>query len=99
MNKDYCQYHAKVQGYDIQECIEFRNIIQDLMDKKEIEFSDSIDLSINVIMGTTYSRTPSSTSLRPITIFHDNEEAKNEILKVPIPVLVVEVAWPFPYES
>ena len=57
MNNDYYQYHAKVQGHDIQECIEFRNMVHDLMDKKEIEFSDSIDQSINVIMSTTYSGT------------------------------------------
>ena len=44
-------------------------MVQDLMDKKEIEFSDSIDPSINVITSTTYSGTPSSTSPMPITIF------------------------------
>ena len=69
------------------------------MDKKEIEFSNSIDPSINVIMDTTYSRTPSSTSLRLITIFHDNEKVRNEMPKVLIPVLVVEVLRPFSYES
>ena len=74
-------------------------MVQDLMDKKEIELSDSIDLSINVITSTTYLMTPSSTSSRPITIFHDNEKARNEMPKYPIPVLVVEVLRPFPYES
>ena len=59
----------------IQECIEFRDIVQNLMDRKKIEFSKSNDSSINVIMGTTYSGTPSSTGPRPITIFHDNEAA------------------------
>ena len=63
-------------------------MVHDLMDKKEIEFSNSIDPSINVIMDTTYLRTPSSTSPRSITIFHDNEKARNEIPKVPIPILV-----------
>ena len=50
-------------------------------------------------MGTTYSGTASSTSPRPITIFHDNEAAKIELPKVLISVLVVEVPKPFPYES
>ena len=27
LNKGYCQYHAKVQGHVIQECIEFRDIV------------------------------------------------------------------------
>ena len=69
------------------------------MDKKEIEFSNSMNPSINVITGTTYSGTPSSTSPKSITIFHDNEEARNEMPKVPILVLEVEVPKPFSYES
>ena len=69
------------------------------MDRKEIEFSKSNDPSINVIMGTTYSGTPSSTGLKPITIFHDNKAARVEVPKVSTPVLVVEVPRPFPYES
>ena len=69
------------------------------MNRKEIEFSSSEGSSINVITGTTYSGTPSSTDPRPITIFHDNEAARIELHKVPIPVLVVEVPKPFPYES
>ena len=64
------------------------------MDRKEIEFSESIGPSINVITGTTYSGTPSSTDPRPITIFHDNKVASVEIPKVSTPVLVVEVPRP-----
>ena len=99
LNKGYCQYHAEVQGHVIQECTEFQNMAQDLMDKKEIKFSKSINPSINVITGTTYSGTPSSTGPRLITIFHDNETAKDEMLKVSTQVLVVEVPRPFSYKS
>ena len=69
------------------------------MDKNEIEFLKSIDPSINVIIGTTYSKTSSLTGPRPITIFHDNEAARAEMPRVFILVLVVEVPRPFPYES
>ena len=69
------------------------------MDRKDIEFSESFDLSINVITGTMYSGTPSSIGLRSITIFHDNEVARDEVPKVSILVLMVEVPRPFPYES
>ena len=99
LNKGYCQYHTEVQRHVIQECIEFRDTVQNLMDRKEIEFSKSIDPSICVITCTMYSRTPLSTGLRPIMIFHDNEVAKDEMPKVSTPVLVVEVPRPFPYES
>ena len=43
--------------------------------------------------------TPSSTGPRSITIFHDNEVARDEMLEVLTPVLVIEVPRPFPYES
>ena len=99
MSKGYCQYHAKVQRHDVQECTEFRDLVQNLMDRKEIEFSKSNGPSINVITGTTYLRTPSSTGPRSITIFHDNDAARAKVPKVSAPVLVLEVPRPFPYES
>ena len=69
------------------------------MDRKEIEFFDLEDSSINVITGIMCSRAPSSTGPRPITIFHDNEAAGMELPKISVPVLLVEVSKPFPYES
>ena len=95
LNKGYCQYHAKIQEHVIQECIEFRDIVQNLMDRKEIEFLEPSDPFIDVITGTTYSKTPSSIGPKPITIFHDNETARDEMPKVSTPVLVVEVPSPF----
>ena len=65
------------------------------MDRREIEFSSSEGSSINVITGTTYSGTPSSTGPMPITIFYDKETAITELPKIPIPVLMVEVPKPF----
>ena len=83
----------------IQEYTQFRDIVQNLMDRKEIEFSKSNDPSINIITGTTYSGTPSSTGPRSIIIFYDNEAARVEVPKVSAPVLVVKVPRPFPYKS
>ena len=64
------------------------------MDRKETKFLESNDPSIDVITGTIYSRTFSSIGPRPITIFHDNEAARDEMPKVSTPVLVVEVPRP-----
>ena len=83
----------------IQECTEFRDIVQNLMDRKKIEFSKSIDLSIDVITGTTYSETSLLTGPRLITIFHDNETTRDKAPKVSTPVLVVEVPRSFSYKS
>ena len=99
LSKGYCRYHSEVRGHVIEECSEFREVVQNLMDKKEIEFSESNNPSINVITGTTYLGTPSSIGPRPITIFHNNEAARIELPRVSTPVLVVEVPKPFPYKS
>ena len=54
LDKGCCRYHAKVHEHVIQECTEFRDTVQNLMDMKGIEFVESSDPSINVITGTTY---------------------------------------------
>ena len=99
LDKGYYRCHAKIQEHVIQECTNFQEIVQTLMDKKEIEFLESNDPSINAITGITYLRTFSSTGPRPITIFHDNEVARDEMSKVSTSILRVEVLGPFPYES
>ena len=53
LNEGYCQYHAEVQRHMVQKCTEFRDIVHDSMDMKEIEFSKLNDPSIDVIIGTT----------------------------------------------
>ncbi|KAA3454324.1 Retrovirus-related Pol polyprotein from transposon 17.6 [Gossypium australe] len=35
--RDYCEFH-KAKGHEIQECVEFRILVQSLMDNKELEF-------------------------------------------------------------
>ena len=35
----YCQYHANLVGHVLQDCAEFQKKVQDLIHKKEIEFS------------------------------------------------------------
>ncbi|XP_012453560.2 uncharacterized protein LOC105775604 [Gossypium raimondii] len=37
----YCEFHTK-EGHNIQECIEFRTMVQNLMDNKEIEFYEEV---------------------------------------------------------
>ena len=95
----YCQYHANMVGHTIQDYAEFRRMVQDLIDEKEIEFSSKEEHSINVIIGTTYLEDPSLNGLRPITIFHDNLPVKEKTSETPKPVLVIEVPKPFPYTS
>ena len=34
LKRDYCQYHPGIQRHGIQECSEFREMVQDLMDER-----------------------------------------------------------------
>ena len=74
-------------------------MVQDLMDRKEIEFLEPKRQSINVITDITYSRTLSSNGPRPITIFHDNKLTEDKALEAPKSMLIMKVPRPFPYKS
>ncbi|MBA0786054.1 hypothetical protein Gotri_025959 [Gossypium trilobum] len=37
----YCEFHAN-EGHNIQECAEFRTMVQNLMDNKKIKFYEEI---------------------------------------------------------
>ena len=95
----YCQYHANLAGHVIQDCAEFRKRVQDLIDKREIEFLSRGGHSINMITDATYSGNLSPNGPRLITIFHDNLLVKDETSEAPKPVLVIEVPKPFLYKS
>ena len=82
----YCQYHVSLAMHVIQDCAKFQKKVQDLIDRKEIEFSSMGEHSVNVIIGTTYLGNPSPNGPRPITIFHDNLPAEDETYEAPKPV-------------
>ncbi|MBA0846178.1 hypothetical protein Goarm_022431 [Gossypium armourianum] len=39
--RSYCEFHAK-ESYEIQECTEFRTLVQSLMDNKELKFFEDV---------------------------------------------------------
>ena len=73
--------------------------MQDLINEKEIKFSTNREHSIDVITSTTYSKDPSSSEPKTITIFHDNSPVKVEVFEALKPVLLIKVPKPFPYTS
>ncbi|XP_052875315.1 uncharacterized protein LOC128280816 [Gossypium arboreum] len=40
--RDYCEFHSEV-GHEIQECVEFRALVQDMMNNREIEFYEETE--------------------------------------------------------
>ena len=98
----FCDYHAGYVGHVVQDCEEFRNIVQALMDKKEIEFFEKIEeKSINVIVREGYSNTSSSGKAKALTIYYEDEPevARHPTVEISMPKLKVEVSSPFPYKS
>ena len=102
MQKCFCDYHIGYVGHVVQDCEEFRNIVQALMDKKEIEFFEKIEeKSINVIVREGYSNTSSSGKAKALTIYYEDkpEVARRPTVEISMPKLKVEVPSPFVYKS
>ena len=102
MKKRLCDYHAGYVGHVVQDCEEFRNIVQALMDKKEIEFSEKIEKkSVNVNIEEGYFNTSSSRGPKALTIYYEDEleVARCPTIEISMPKLKVEVSSPFAYKS
>ena len=91
--KVYCQYHDKVMGHSIQECPEFLKVVQEMMNKGEIEFCGKIkEQDVSVLLEEVQ---------KPLTVFYrgGGQQAAKETSQAPTPKLVVKVPTPFPYAS
>ena len=102
MQKCFRDHHTGYVGHVVQDCEEFRNIIQALMDKKEIEFSEKIkEKFVNVIVGEGYSNTSSSRGPKALTIYYEDElkVARRPTVEISMPKLKVEVPSSFSYKS
>ena len=57
----YCRYHAAYVGHSIQKCEDFRKMLQDMMNRGDIElFGKVIEESINVITNAKFVEGSSS---------------------------------------
>ncbi|XP_040964610.1 uncharacterized protein [Gossypium hirsutum] len=93
-----CDFHG-IEGHDIQSCKEFRKLLQDMMDNKEIKVLDSVEraeegeicASDNQSMVLPYSVD------RPLVIYY--EAKKEEVSREVKPSLIIEVPVPFSYKD
>ena len=52
--KQYCQYHQKPVGHSIQDCKDFLNLVQELMDEGRMKFFKEMKgQAVNVLQGET----------------------------------------------
>ncbi|PPR98120.1 hypothetical protein GOBAR_AA22539 [Gossypium barbadense] len=90
----FCEFHG-IEGHDIQSCEEFRNLLQNMMDNKEIGIfykSEEVDRGEICASNNQSSGFPYSAD-RPLIIYYD---AKKEPVK---PKMIIEVPSPFPYKN
>ena len=92
--QSFCNFHGIV-GHDIQSCEDFKRLLQDRMDNKEIKvLNKSEDANEReVCVSDSQSSGPPYSADRPLVIYYD---AMREPLK---PQMVIEVPSPFPYKD
>ncbi|KAA3485066.1 hypothetical protein EPI10_007099 [Gossypium australe] len=94
--RKYCEFHADV-GHDIQECIKFRVIVQNLMDNKEMEFYEEIEGSKE---GEVYASEEGSTKKvygvnHPVVIILRPRFGEAGVPIVPKVIIQKPVAFPY----
>ena len=96
-NKDgeeqYYQYHQRPMGHSIQDCQDFLDLVQGLIDEGRIEFYKEVkEQAVNVLRGETP---------KPVIIYYrgGGQQALVKTPIHPIPRVVIKVPTPFRYTS
>ncbi|PPD74450.1 hypothetical protein GOBAR_DD28623 [Gossypium barbadense] len=97
-DQGFCDFNG-VEGHDIQSCKEFRKLLQDMMDNKEVKVFDRVEgaeegeicASDNQSMAFPYSVD------RPLVIYY--EAKKEEVSREVKSSLILEVPAPFSYKG
>ncbi|KAA3484402.1 Gag-pro-like protein [Gossypium australe] len=98
-----CMYHAGNQGHSTENCIafkrrsceEFRKLLQDMMNNKEIKIFDKTDEAEEGEICASDNQPPAIpySAGRPLVIYY---EAKKKEVK---PKMIIKVPAPFPYKD
>ncbi|XP_012482847.2 uncharacterized protein LOC105797410 [Gossypium raimondii] len=94
----FCEFHAE-EGHDIQKCTEFRTMVQNLMDKKELEFYEEIN---GLEEGEVYAEEEGSTgkaqkASHPVVIISKPMSRESGIQIAP--KVIIQKPVSFPYED
>ncbi|KAA3483834.1 gag/pol polyprotein [Gossypium australe] len=90
----FCIFHG-IEGHGIQSCEEFRKLLQDMMNNREVEILDKIDGAEenDICTSEGQSSGPPYSADRPLVIYY---EAKKEEVK---PKMIIQVPSPFSYKD
>ena len=92
--KHFCQYHGSAMGHAIQECLDFLELVQKMMNEGELEFCGKIEeQNMSVLLKEE--------AQKPFVIYYrgGGQQTTKDALHVPTPRLVVKVPAPFRYTN
>jgi len=92
--QSFCVFHG-IEGHRIQSCEKFKELLQDMMNNKELEVYDKKEEIIekDVCASEDQSSGPPYSADRPLIIYY---EAKREEVK---PKMIIKMPTPFPYKE
>ena len=91
--ENYCKFHHE-EGHKIQECAEFRALVQDLMDNKEMEFYEEVKEEGSICTSGS-SKVPRV--VQPVVII--SRPKKDEVRTPAMPKIIIKKPATFPYQD
>ncbi|XP_040951498.1 uncharacterized protein [Gossypium hirsutum] len=91
--ENYCEFHHD-EGHKIQECAEFRALVQDLMNNKEMEFHEEVKEERSIYTSES-SKVPRV--VQPVVII--SRPKKDEVRTPAMPRIIIKKPVTFPYQD
>ncbi|XP_052882760.1 uncharacterized protein LOC108458660 [Gossypium arboreum] len=91
--RNYCEFHHE-KDHEIQNCIEFRALVQSLMDNKELEFFESVEEEDVCSLGGESSEEGGRAS-RPVIIISKPRVSEVEVRVTPRVIIQKPTASPY----
>ncbi|XP_040947361.1 uncharacterized protein [Gossypium hirsutum] len=91
--ENYCEFHHD-EGHEIQECTEFRALVQDLMDNKEMKFYEEVKEEVSICTSEA-SKVPRI--VQPVVII--SRPKKDDVREPAMPRIIIKKPTTFPYQD
>ncbi|MFQ6634367.1 hypothetical protein Gotur_011259, partial [Gossypium turneri] len=94
--RKYCKFHAE-EGHDIQKCTEFRTMVQNLMDNKELEFYEEVErLEEREVYTSKEGSTGKAQKVNhPVVIISRPKSTESRIQIAPRVIIQKPVSFPY----
>ncbi|KAK8578866.1 hypothetical protein V6N12_069210 [Hibiscus sabdariffa] len=93
----YCLYHNE-QGHDIQECVDFKVLVQSMMDNKQMEFYEEATPE-EIDVYASEEETPRKDVESSFSVVIISGSRRGEMVEGSRPRVVIQRPMPFPYKD